>query len=141
VATFSRILGVDYGARRIGIAVTDPLRIIAKGVVVLENGPTLIAELRRLVEEYEVTEIVVGMPYTLKGEVGPKAQEVERFIARLEGELHLQVTRFDERFSSRTARETMIAMGVGKKKRRIKGNIDMMAAALILQEYLESIQP
>jgi len=136
----SRILGIDYGARRIGIAVTDPLRIIAKGIAVLENTPGVLDELRRLIEEYAVTEVVVGMPYTLQGEIGPKAKEVEQFIARLEKELHLQVKRFDERFTSRAAQETMIAMGVRRKKRRIKGNIDMMAAALILQEYLESVQ-
>jgi putative Holliday junction resolvase len=135
-----RILGIDYGSKRIGVAVTDPLRIIAKGITVVSNSPSTMMELKRLVEEYDVRQVVVGMPFTLKGEKGQKAEEVERFISQLEKELNVSVIRFDERFTSRAAHETMIAMGVKKKKRQIKGNIDMTAAALILQEYLESIQ-
>ncbi|MBI1806185.1 MAG: Holliday junction resolvase RuvX [Ignavibacteria bacterium] len=135
-----RILGIDFGTKRIGVAISDPLNIIARGVTVIENSPRLFDELKNIVREFEPKKIVVGMPYTLKGEKGVKAQEVDKFIAQLENALEIEVIRHDERFTSEQAHQTLREMGVTKKKRQNKGTIDTMAAALILQRYLDGLQ-
>ena len=72
-----RALGIDYGSTRIGVAVSDPLNIIAKGIEVVPNTPRCVERIREIAEEYEVGVIVVGMPFNLKGEAGKKAEEVE----------------------------------------------------------------
>ncbi len=132
-----RILGVDYGRRRVGIAVSDPLGIIARGVTVLERTGTLAADICRIAAEFDAVTVVVGMPLTLRGEKGPIALEVEEFIAALGRTCGLSVVAVDERFTSATARSTQLEMGVPMKKRRVKSDIDRMAAALILQDYLD----
>lgn len=133
-------MGIDYGSVRVGIAVSDPLRIIARAIAVVPNTPSLYTELKRLTQEYEIEKIVVGMPFTLKGEKGQKALEVDEFISHLRGVVDLEIVTCDERFTSQTAHDTLLMMGVRKKQRQSKGRIDSMAAALILQEYLNSEQ-
>lgn len=137
MATTKRILGIDYGSKRIGVAVSDPLNIIARGVRVLENSRRLMDEIRTVVAEYDPAAVVVGMPLTLGGEMGAKAKEVEAFIVRLEREIGIPVIRIDERFTSEEAHETLREMGVKMMKRRSKSAIDLMAASLILQRYLD----
>jgi putative Holliday junction resolvase len=133
-----RILGIDYGTKRIGIAISDPLRIIAKGITVISNTPAVITDLKKLVREYEPVKIIIGMPFNLKGEKGLKAEEVENFIKLIENEIKIEVVRFDERFTSKIAQQTQRDMNVKKKARQIKETIDSMAAALILQGYLDA---
>ena len=132
-----RALGIDYGTVRIGIAVSDPLNIIARGLEVIKNSPASIGRIRQLAEEFDVGVVVVGMPYNLKGEVGKKAQEVEHFIAVLKRSVGREVVSIDERYTSQMAQQTLIDMGVKKKARRAKGIVDLTAAALILQHYLD----
>ncbi len=132
-----RILGLDYGSKRIGVAVSDPLRIIAKGVSVIEQSPSVMEEIRMLVTSYDVGEIVVGMPFTLKGEKRQTADDVEKFMNRLHDALNIPVVSIDERFTSQLAQETIRMMGVKKKQRQVKKTVDMTAAALILQQYLD----
>ena len=132
-----RLLGIDYGSKRVGVAVSDPLNIIARGVTVIPNSDSLIAEIRRIAAEFDVGKIVVGMPLNLKGEKGSKAEEVERFIAALEEELRIEVVRQDERFTTLEAHRTLREMNVGKSRRRSRETIDEMASALILQGYLD----
>jgi len=134
-----RILGLDYGSKRIGVAVSDPLRIIAQGITVIEQSTGMMDFLQLLVKQYDIGEIVVGMPLTLKGEKGQKAEEVEKFIARIQEAFQIPVIWLDERFTSRLAQETIRSMGVKKKQRQIKKNVDMAAAALILQQYLDRV--
>lgn len=133
-----RILGLDYGTRRIGIAVSDPLGIIAQPVGVIENSQQVMQSVENFVAEYEAKKIVIGMPFNLKGERGQKAVETERFCMLLEHDLNIPVIRWDERFTSKISQQTLRTMKVKKKKREIKGTIDSMAAALILQGYLDS---
>jgi putative Holliday junction resolvase len=133
----ARILGIDYGSRRIGIAVSDPLNIIARGVTVIPNSPSKISEIKRIALEFGVEKIVVGVPINLKGRSDSMAEEVEEFIRLLATELKVEIVRQDERFTSRIARQTLLDMNVGKMKRRAKGRIDEMASALILQGYLD----
>ena len=133
-----RFLGIDYGSRRLGVAVSDPTNTIARPVAVVENSPGAPGEIRAYVEEFRITAIVIGLPLTLRGEKGMKAEEVERFTGILRSEMPLlSLIPFDERFSSRQARETLLAMGVKKKGRQEKARIDPMAAALILQAFLD----
>ena len=132
-----RILGVDYGRARVGIAVSDPLGVIARGVGVLARTPGLAAEVCRMAAEFDAVTVVVGMPLTLRGEKGVMAREVDAFIGELERSCGLEVVTVDERFTSATAADTLIEMGVPKMKRRRKGLIDSMAAALILQDFLD----
>ena len=138
MSRLKRILGIDYGSKRIGIAVSDPLGIIAQGISVVANSSIMINDIKKLVHEYGAEMVVVGMPLNLKGEKGIKAEEVEKFITQIEKELQIDVIRFDERLTSKMAHQTLRDMEVKKKKRQDKGTIDKMAAALILQGYLDS---
>ena len=132
-----RILGIDYGSAKVGVAVSDPLRIIAQGIATLPNDKRLIERLAELADEYDVEIVVVGMPFTLKGEKGQKAMEVEKFIESLTSRLRAEIVTFDERFTSRIAEQTLRQMGTTAKQRRNKGRIDAMASALILQSFLD----
>jgi len=131
-------MGIDHGSKRIGVAMSDPLRIIAQGLCAVENSPGAMDKLDQIVREYQPEKIVVGMPFNLKGEKGVKAIEVEEFISVLRHKSNLEVIPWDERFTSKVAHQTLRDMNVKKKSRRIKENIDAMAAALILQSYLDS---
>lgn len=133
-----RHLGIDYGEKRIGIALSDPLNIIASPHQYIVNNTETKKNLQQLFNEYEIETIVVGMPYNLKGEKGQKAEEVERFIAEILTEFKVEIIRWDERFTSKQAHQTMIDMNVKKKQRQSKEKIDSMAAAIMLQSYLDS---
>jgi len=136
-----RILGVDYGRKRVGIAVSDPTNLIARGLTVLENGKTLIPRICEIISKEGARRVVVGLPLTLRGEKGEMAMEVERFIERLGAASGVPVVAFDERHSSTSALTSMIEMGVPMKKRRVRGAVDRVASALILQSYLDALEP
>jgi putative holliday junction resolvase len=129
-------LAIDYGERRVGIAVSDPMGCIAIGLDTLENGPDLLARIRALVAERMVGRIVVGLPLTLKGDVGDIATLVLAFVEKLRAAVEVPVETLDERFTSSIATQTMKDLGLGKKKRREKGRVDEIAAILLLQDYL-----
>ena len=126
-----RILGVDYGRRRVGIAVSDPLGIIARGVTVLERTGTLAADICRIAAEFDAVTVVVGMPLTLRGEKGPIALEVEEFIA---ARAHLR-TPSSQSTSDSPRRRPGRRSPDGRADEEAPGeeDIDRMAAALILQ--------
>ena len=133
-----RFLAIDYGTVRLGIALSDPTNTLATGHATIENSPGAFLQIRAYVEEFGITAIVIGMPLNLKGEKGAKALEVERFREQLAAEVPaVSLFMHDERFSSQEAGRTLLAMGVKKKKRQEKGQIDRMAAALILQGFLD----
>ena len=136
-----RILGIDYGSKRIGIAVSDPLNIIARSVKVILYSHKMFDEIKSLADEFDVAAIVVGMPFTLKGERGSKAGEVMRFIEQLKLVVNVEIIEWDERHTSQDAHQTLRDMGAKKKQRQSKEKIDEMASALILQGYLDSKQP
>jgi len=127
-----RILGIDFGTRRIGLSISDPLQIIAQSLLTLENDATVLQAIREIVGREAIGLIVVGMPFNLKGNKGSKAQEVEKFIGQLERAIPVAVVRWDERFTSSLAHDTMIRMGTKRKERREdRGRIDSMAAAIM----------
>lgn len=132
-----RVLAIDYGSRRLGVAISDPMNIIAQGLPTLENDRALYEQLHVIVRDHPIGCIVVGMPYNLKGELGVKAKEVEEFIERLRTEVGIPVITWDERFTSKLAQSAMQEMGTKKMKRRRKGAVDQMASVLLLQSYLD----
>jgi putative holliday junction resolvase len=133
-----RALGIDYGSRRVGMALSDPLRIIASGAGVLQNSPALVATLARFIEEHQVVQVVVGMPYAPDGGPGKKGKEVEEFIRRLAAVVSVPIDTWDESFTTVEASAAIRRAGMKKKQRQQKGVLDEMAARLLLQEYLES---
>ena len=131
-----RILAIDYGAKRTGLAVTDPLKIIASA---LETVPTdnLIIYLKKYMASEEVEAFVVGMPKNLDGSDTDGTIYVNRLLEELKTHfpaipVHLQ----DERFTSKMAVQAMIAGGMKKKDRQVKGNIDKISAVIILQGFM-----
>ncbi len=132
-------MGIDYGTRRIGISLSDPLQIIAQPFDTLPNDKLAIRQICEIVEKEAVDVVVVGMPLNLKGERAQKAQEVERFIESLMGETSAEIVSWDERFTTTMAHQTMREMGTKRQERRSnRGRIDAMAAAILLQSYLDS---
>ncbi len=133
-----RFLGVDYGKKRCGIAETDDIPLIAAAVDTIPPS-----ELLTWLEDYflrhEVRGIVVGQPVQYDGSPADIEEDILKFIANVQKRFPLlEVYRIDESFSSVRAKEAMIHSGARKKKRRVKGNVDKIAATLILQEFLES---
>ena len=135
-AARGRVMGIDYGTRRVGVAVSDPLGIIAGGAGTLANDASLLQRLAEIVQEQEVVQVVVGMPYAPDGGKGAKAAEVEAFIEQLRGHVCVGIDTWDESFTSVDAHRAFVETGMKRKKRRQKPRVDEMAARLMLQEYL-----
>lgn len=134
----ARLLAIDYGTKRTGIAVTDPLQLIASA---LETVPShqLLQYLKAYVEREPVDAFIVGLPKRLDGTDTDNTPRVRRFVELLQKALPtIPVHWHDERFTSVMALQAMIAGGSTKKERRDKGNIDKVSAAIILQSYMES---
>lgn len=136
----SRVLGIDYGERRIGVAISDPTRTIASPLTALvrrtgKRPPW--SELMRIAEEQEVAEIVVGLPLDLAGEEGEWAGEVREFGAQLQRRLELPLHWVDERLSSVMAERAVRGVGLKRSQREQKERVDAAAAALILQAFLD----
>ena len=132
-----RVLALDIGERRVGVAVSDADRRVATPLKVLDGAVLAdVAPLRRLVEDYEIERLVVGLPLTMAGEEGPQALRVREAGERLGEILGLPVEYRDERLSSAEARRTMAASGTDSRAAR--GSVDMVAAAIVLQGWLDS---
>lgn len=135
---YSRLIGIDVGTKRVGVAQTDLLKTIASPVGTFSPDEAVI-KISEIVKSNLVDKFVIGWPLTPKGEEGSSTQMVEDFILILNRSFpDIPVTKIDERFSSNRAREIMIEAGVPKKKRRNKKKVDQIAAAVILQSYLDS---
>lgn len=133
-----RVLAIDYGRKRCGIAVTDPLRIAANG---LETQRTcdLLSFLKDYCERENVDLIIIGLPKTLGGEDSESAKYIEPFIRRLGREMpQMHIERFDERFTSTIAHRAMIEGGLSRSRRQEKALADKTAAVIILTDWLES---
>ena len=134
----ARILSIDYGRKRTGLAVTDPLQIIANGLTTVATS-----DLERFLLDYvkkeDVERIVIGLPKQMNGEMSESWKYIEPFINRLKKVLpDLQIELVDERFTSVLAHQAILQSGVGKQRRREdKGMVDEISATIILQSYLE----
>jgi len=133
----SRILAIDYGENRIGLAVSDPLRIIASGIETIYNTDTVFEVLGDIIRKYSVVQIVLGLPLDLAGKKNALALRVEAFGWDIQSHFEIPVEYFDERFTSIRAEQTIRSLGVGRQKRRSKGKVDQLAAVHLLQDYLD----
>ena len=139
----SSILSIDYGTKRIGLAVSDPKRIFAfpAGVIQNDNMNKVILEIKKIIFEKEVDLILVGMPYDLNAnkkldsEPGNMMKTVQKFVKRLQAEVNINVETIDETLSSFAAEENLRESGVSSK--RLKEFVDQEAARLILEEYMK----
>lgn len=134
-----RVLALDIGDKRIGVAVSDAAGSVASPLVVLQTAAVLSGgrELHRLLDDYEVEEIVIGLPLSLDGTEGPQARHVRALAARLEPALAGRpVSFFDERLSSGQAKRSMAESGA--TEREMRGAVDKVAAALFLQAFLDA---
>ena len=134
-----RIMAIDYGSKRVGLAVTDPLRIIVSGLETV-HSKDLIAFLENYFRKETVDIIVVGEPKTLDNKASDSARFIEPFVTHLRKKFpDIKIERFDERFTSALAHQTMLEGGLGKKARRDKDLVDRISATIILQDYLQFI--
>jgi putative holliday junction resolvase len=133
-----RILCLDVGEKKIGISLSDPTGIIAQGLKLYRREVLRkdMSELKKIVDEYEVKEIVIGLPKDLSGEMGKKASEITTFSDEVKKHLTLPVVLWDERFSTNEAHRVFEMANVSHKKRR--PFLDVMASQLILQGYLDA---
>ncbi len=133
-----RIICIDYGAKRTGLAVTDPLQIIATAIGTIESKE-LINFLKKFTLQETVELIIIGMPLNLDDTPTHATPLVQAIIKRIQKELPtIPIITVDERYSSKNASKAMVQMGMKKKDRQIKANIDQVAATMLLQEYLEN---
>jgi putative holliday junction resolvase len=132
-----RILALDVGDKRIGVALSDETAVLATGQPTLERvGPRKdVKAVAELVRRHEAGEVVVGLPRRLDGTVGPQAEKVLAFMEDLRGALKVPVVPWDERFTTAAAQQALIEGGVSRRDR--KGLVDKVAAVLILQGYLD----
>jgi len=134
-----RLLGIDFGTERIGLALSDPLGILAGGAGVVLNTPSALEQIRSVAETNAVTRIIVGMPYQSDGTKGTKALEVDEFISRLKQLVRIPIETWDESYTSVRAKQVFLDGGMKKKERQQKGRVDEMAARLLLQDYLDAM--
>ena len=133
----SRILAIDYGQKRTGIAVTDTLQMIVNGLATVETK-----ELEKFIVDYvakeDVSVIVVGKPTQMNGEDSENMKRIEPFFNRLKKLFpEKEITYYDERFTSVLAHQTMLQSGIGKKARQNKALVDKISATIILEDYMQ----
>lgn len=135
-----RVIAIDYGVRRTGIAATDPLQIIANGLTTVET-PRLMAFLQEYVRREPVERFVVGKPMQTNGRESENLANVRRFVEKLQQTLpKIPVEWWDERYTSVMAHQTMLESGIGKMARRNKALVDEISACIILQGWMERMK-
>lgn len=133
-----RVMALDVGGKRIGVAMSDTLRLLASPHSTIKALPRSVAfeRIAALVLQNDVVDIVVGLPLTMSGEIGPQAELIKRFVAELEQHVRVPIHLFDERLTTAEAERVMIDMGLKPEQRRAR--IDEMAASIILRDYLDN---
>jgi putative holliday junction resolvase len=134
-----RILAIDHGSRRMGIAISDELKTLAQPIEFIPAEPfaDFLARLKELLREKQVELVLVGMPRNMDGSYGPAALKVQDFVAALKNALTVPIKTWDERLTSVQANRFLIAGNVRREKRKEK--VDQAAAAILLQSYLDSL--
>lgn len=132
-----RIMGLDYGDSRTGVAVSDLLGITAQGVESIKHSSDkqLLERLGELIKEYEVKKIVIGLPLNMNATSGQRVEKTKKFIEKLKENFGIEVETIDERLTTVASQRTMTELGVNKNKK--KNIVDMMSAVLILQMYMD----
>jgi putative Holliday junction resolvase len=135
-----RILAIDYGSKRVGIAVTDPLRMIANGLTTV-HSKDVISFLEDYFKKETVDEIVVGEPKTLQNKKSDSARFIDPFVKHLQKKFpDKKIVRYDERFTSALAHQTMLMGGLKKKDRQNRETVDMISATILLQDYMSFLE-
>ena len=134
-----RYLSIDYGEKRVGIAITDPLKMFAYPLVTLLNNKNFWKELNKIFNEYDIEIIVLGYPVKEDGGHSKSTEMVEKFFEKLSKKISIPIEYFDERYSSMIAKEKILESVPSRKKRRDKSLVDKNAAAVILDDYMKSI--
>jgi putative Holliday junction resolvase len=134
----SRILAIDFGERRIGLALSDPLGITAQGLPTIDTRKIkdVFGFIGNLVAERGVDKLVVGMPKNMNGSIGPKGEKVRRFMQKLARKAEVEIVAWDERLTSVQSLKSMREMGTKQRKKEVT---DRISATLILQSYLDSL--
>ena len=137
-----RIMGLDFGSKTVGVAISDPLGLTAQGIEIIRREQEnklrrTLARIEALVQEYQVTEIVLGFPKNMNNTIGDRAEKSLAFKEMLERRTGLSVVMWDERLSTVSANRTLMESGVRRENR--KEYVDMIAAVYILQGYLDSL--
>ncbi|GAB4451180.1 MAG: Holliday junction resolvase RuvX [Bacteroidia bacterium] len=132
-----RILAIDFGLKRCGIAISDPLKIIANAHSVIPNND-IIPQLKKIIAENEIETIIVGYPINLKAEKTSTTLLVDKFIDQLKKTFpDISIEKFDERLTSKMAQQTLIFTQTKKSQRQNKSNLDIISATILLQNYLD----
>ncbi len=132
-----RVLALDYGDRKIGVALSDPMKIIASPlkIIVNSNFKTILVEINDLIKEFNISLILVGIPITMKNTYSQQTNKVIEFVDLLKDNLSIEVKTYDERLTSKMAKKILINQGI--KTGHNKQEIDKVSAAIFLQNYLD----
>ena len=136
----NRLLGIDYGEKRVGIAITDPLMMFASPLKTIIRDNNFWNNILDLFNQFNIEKVILGYPLKENGEESSSTQLVKKFREQLEEKITVPIELFDERYSSEIAKQRIIESVSSKKKRRDKSLLDKNAAAIILQDYLDSIK-
>lgn len=134
-----RILAIDYGEKRIGIAITDPLNIFAYPLITLNNNQKFWEEIKRIIQDYCVKKIIIGNPIKESGKDSRILPQIIKLKEELKMKFKLPVELFDERYTSHIAKQRMIESETSRSKRQKKGLLDKNSAAVLLEDYLRKI--
>ena len=131
-----RAMAIDVGERRIGVALSDTTRLLASPLTTIHVSPKIsrLEKIAELIKEHEVTALVVGLPLTMSGEIGPQAEVVQTFVDELRAHLTIPIHLIDERLTTIEAERMMVEMGIKRDRRREQ--IDAVAASIILRDFL-----
>jgi putative Holliday junction resolvase len=133
-----KILGIDYGRKRVGLALSVPFTTIAVGYKIIEMNETILDNIKEIIIKEKIESIVIGLPKRMDNEIGQIAQEVVQFSEKLKKNLNIPVVLWDERLSSKQAEVLLRDVNLSRKKRR--SQTDITSAQLILQSYLDAKQ-
>ena len=134
----ARILSIDYGKKRTGLAVTDPLKLIAGGLATVSTSE-LFSYLQQYIQHEQVEKIIIGKPLQTNGEASENLNRVQQFVNRWKKNMpQIPIEYYDERFTSVLAHRAILESGIGKKARQNKALVDEISATILLQDYMES---
>lgn len=136
--TRKRVLAIDYGSKRVGIAISDPLCLFPSITVTISNDKNFFSEILNLIQEKKVNKIILGYPFDDNGVTSVLGKEILNFKTRLENILKIKIDLWDENLTSKMASSRIMSSVIRKSKRRNKSLVDAHAAAIILEEYLRS---
>ena len=134
-----RLLAIDYGEKRLGLAISDPNQIISKPLktIILSDSQYIYNELEKIISDYEIQKLIIGLPLGMDGKKTQQTRKVEAFKEDLQNKISIPVILFDERLSSVSAKKSLISQGI--KTGHNKSKIDQTAAAIFLQHFLDTL--